>query len=259
MTDLAGKSALVTASSRGLGRACAKALAAAGAEVWINGRDSASLEQAADAIRAEVPGAGVNAITADLGTPEGREILLGKAGDVDILVLNVGGPPVKDVLQFSGADWHESFEQIFVSCAELLTRALPQMQARGWGRVVAVTSIAVKAPLPNLTSSTVCRLGLQGLMTSLKAEAIAHGVTLNCILPGRILTDRQRDAVARDAARQSITFDARLAAAQAEIPAGRFGKPEELGALCAFLSSPIAAYITGQSILVDGALYPGTF
>lgn len=259
MGGLAGKRAFVCASSAGLGLACATALAQAGAEVCINGRDATRLADAARRIRHAAPGAIVQVVQADLHVPAQRAVCWQDEDAPDILVLNGGGPPVEEVADYTERDWQAAFERLFQPGADLLSRALPAMQRRGWGRVVAISSVAIKAPIPGLVTSTVFRLGLAGLIAGRCTAVAGQGVTLNSILPGRILTDRQEAALEREARRHNRSRAEQLDLVRAAIPAGRLGSPGEVGALCAFLCGPDAGYITGQNILIDGGAYGATF
>ncbi|MCK9514004.1 MAG: SDR family oxidoreductase [Pigmentiphaga sp.] len=251
--------AVVTASSQGLGLACAEALALAGVAVCLNGRDRGRLKAAAERLAALAPGVPVEWVAGDLAAPATREQLCEAVPAPDILVLNVGGPAPRPVAEMTAKDWHEAFDALYVPPAELLQRYLPGMRRRGWGRVVAITSSAVRAPLPGLAASTVGRLGLSGLLRCLTAEAAVDGVTLNAILPGRIMTPRQEAAIAREAARAGISEAEQLARFEAAIPAGRLGRAGEVGALCAFLCSAEAGYITGQHVVIDGGALPTLF
>ncbi|MGV3653572.1 MAG: SDR family oxidoreductase [Noviherbaspirillum sp.] len=253
---LRGRRALVTASSKGLGLACARALIEEGAEVCINGRDPDTLERAAAALRQL--SAGVRAVVADITTAAGRQRLLEEAGELDILVTNIGGMAVKPGAAMSDEDWMRSVEALMLPPISLINAVLPRMMANGWGRIVNLTSSAVKAPIPGLDSSTACRLGLAGFTAGRAKEAIGRGVTINSILPGRIMTDRQQAAVRREALRSGLTVPEQQARMEQAIPAGRFGRSDEVGALCAFLCSEQAGYVTAQNILIDGGAFPGT-
>jgi len=244
--------AVITASSQGLGFACAEALVRAGVAVCLNGRDHARLKDAADRLATLAPDVPVEWVAGDIADPATRQNLCEAVPAPDILVLNVGGPAPRPVADMLAADWHDAFDALYIPPTELLRRYLPGMRRRRWGRVVAITSSAVRAPLPGLAASTVGRLGLSGLMSCLTPEAMADGVTLNAILPGRIMTPRQEAAIAREAARAGINEAEQLARFEASIPAGRLGRAEEVGALCAFLCSTEAAYITGQHVVIDG-------
>ncbi len=251
--------AVITASSQGLGLACAEALARAGVAVCLNGRDLNRLKAAAATLTTVAPDVPIRWVAGDLSDPATLGRLAETVPAPDILILNVGGPAPQPVAEMRATDWRAAFDALYVPPVELLRQYLPEMRRRRWGRVVAITSSAVRAPLPGLAASTVSRLGLSGLLSSLAAEAVADGVTLNCILPGRILTPRQESAIAREAARAGILEAEQLARFEASIPAGRLGRPDEVGALCAFLCSAQAGYITAQHIVIDGGALPTLF
>ena len=255
---LKGKRAIICASSRGLGRACATALAEAGCEVVINGRDAATLEATAKAI-ADATGARVIPIAADVGTPEGRKALLAALPDVDILVNNNGGPPPKDFRQLSHADMVAGVESNMITPIELIQGVIDGMVARKFGRIINITSGSVKMPLPQLDLSSGARAGLTAFVAGVARQVAGSNVTINSILPGAFLTDRLRTIAAGAAKAQGTTADAVLAARTRTIPAGRLGDPDEFGQLCAYLASAQAGYITGQNFLIDGGTFPGAF
>jgi 3-oxoacyl-[acyl-carrier protein] reductase len=234
---LNNKTALVTGASRGLGKAVAAALAAEGAKVAICARDTARLEAAASEI-------GAVAFAADLSQPGAVDAVLRQAtdklGGVDILVVNTGGPPAGGFATISDEAWRKAFEALWISAVDLIRGVLPGMRQRRWGRIMIVTSISANEPLPNLMISNALRPGLHGLVNALSRELAADGVTINALMPGYMLTERIRE----------IGVDEKQAAAQ--IPAGRMGRPEEFGALAAFLASEQAGYICGQAIACDG-------
>lgn len=258
-TGLRGRRALVAASSRGLGYACAEALAAEGVDICLNGRDEAALKRATDTLRVRHTAVEVQAIAADVSTPEGRRRMLDGAGEIDILVTNVGGLSLKSAAEMTDEDWLASVHALMLPPISLITELLPGMMARRWGRIVNLTSSAVKSPIVGLVSSTACRLGLTGYVATSARRAIRAGVTINNILPGRIMTDRQRAAIRREALRADVTVEEQQKRMAQAIPAGRIGDADEIGALCAFLCSERAGYITGQNIVVDGGAYTGTF
>jgi 3-oxoacyl-[acyl-carrier protein] reductase len=234
---LNNKTALVAGASRGLGKAVAAALAAEGAQVAICARDAARLEAAAREI-------GAIGFAADLSQAGAVDALLQQAADklggIDILVVNTGGPPAGGFDAISDEGWRKAFEGLWISAVDLIRGALPGMRQRRWGRIMIVTSISANEPLPNLMISNALRPGLHGLVNALSREVAADGVTINAIMPGYTLTERIRE----------IGIDEKQAAAQ--IPAGRMGRPEEFGALAAFLASEQAGYICGQAIACDG-------
>lgn len=258
-TTGARRQALVTASSQGLGLACAEALLAQGCAVVLNGRDPDRLQQAVKALAEHDRAGAVGAIAGDLTQAATRQQLQAAVPEPDILVLNLGGPPARANDSLTEAHWREAFDQLYWPAVDLLQRYLPGMRARGWGRVVVLSSTAVRLPLPGLATSTVNRLALSGWMQCLVPSAMADGVTLNAILPGRILTPRQQRAAEREAGKAGITPDAQLQRWAQAVPAGRLGQPAEVGALCAFLCSVAAGYITGQHIQVDGGALPVLF
>lgn len=259
MIPATAKKALVLASSRGLGQACAKALAADGLSVCLNGRSKERLDEAVRDIAVCVPQAVLTSCVADINSPDARKMLLATMPGIDVLVLNIGGPSAKANARFSQEDWQAEFETIFLPLADILDQVLPHMQEQGWGRVVAISSSAIKQPIPNLLGSGVFRLGLSSLLASRAREVARYGVTINSILPGRIFTDRQKNALLRDAGRKGISFDAQVKAVGDSIPMGRLGTPDEIGDVCAFLCSNKASYITGQSLMVDGGACQSLF
>jgi len=253
-----GRWAIVCASTRGLGRACAEALAAAGVNVVVNGLDPDRTRRAADEIAARY-GVEAVAVAADVATAEGREAILAVRPDPDILVNNAGGPPPGDFRDWTEDEWIAAIRLNMLSAIEMIRATIDPMIARGFGRIVNITSSAVKAPIPELGLSNGARSGLTGFIAGLARQVASHGVIINNLLPGRFRTDRLEE---------NIRFNARalgLAREEVErrflerIPAGRFGDPAEFGAVCAFLCSVHAGYIVGQNILVDGGAYPGTF
>ena len=255
---LKGKRAIVCASSKGLGRACAMALAEAGCEVVINGRAAATLEATAKAIAAAT-GARVIPVVADVGTVEGRKALLAAMPEVDILVNNNGGPPPKDFRQLSHADMVAGVEGNMITPIELIQGVIDGMVARKFGRIINITSGSVKMPLPQLDLSSGARAGLTAFVAGVARQVAGANVTINSILPGAFLTDRLRTIAAGAAKAQGTTADEVLAARTKTIPAGRLGDPDEFGQLCAYLASAQAGYITGQNFLIDGGTFPGAF
>jgi 3-oxoacyl-[acyl-carrier protein] reductase len=252
-----GRVALVCGSSAGLGRACAEALGASGAELVLNGRDEARLRQAAADV-AQSTGTKVRYVAADVATPEGRERILGVCPSPDILVNNGAGPPTGDFREFDETAWQEAVRVSMVGPIMMIRGVIDAMIARQWGRIINITSSVVKAPLPLLGLSNGARSGLTGFVRGLAREVADKGVTINNLLPGPMETQPLRNYVARIAARREISFEQAKAEMTREIPVKRFGQPEELGAFCAFLASRQAAYITGQNILLDGGQFPGS-
>ncbi|MFO1284870.1 MAG: SDR family oxidoreductase [Burkholderiales bacterium] len=255
---LAGKRALVCAASRGLGRGCALALAREGVEVTICARTGADVERAADEIGAAT-GQRVGRVACDITTPQGRAAALAACPSPDILVNNAGGPPPGDFRDFDRDAWIRALDANMLTPIELIKATIDGMIARRYGRIVNITSSAVKAPIDILGLSNGARSGLTGFVAGLARKVVREGVTINNLLPGQFDTDRLRVTYAGRAKAQGRTIDEVMAAGAAAVPAGRFGTPEEFGAVCAFLCSAQAGYIAGQNILVDGGNYPGTF
>jgi 3-oxoacyl-[acyl-carrier protein] reductase len=255
---IAGRNALVCASSRGLGLACAMELARAGCTVVINGRDRATLEAAAAAIQAET-GASPIPVVADVSDPAGQAALVGAVPHVDILVNNNGGPPFRDFREVDRAALIEGVTANMAAPIELVRRVVDGMVERGFGRIVNITSGSVKMPLAGLDLSSGARAGLTAFLAGV-ARSVAHAnVTINGLLPGSFDTDRLRSGEARRAREEGLDVAVVRAEDEAAIPARRVGQPGEFGAACAFLCSAKAGYITGQNILIDGGAYPGVF
>jgi 3-oxoacyl-[acyl-carrier protein] reductase len=258
---LKGKAAIVGGSSQGLGRAIAEELAAEGADVVICSRDSANLEQALDKIE-EATDARIVAVPADLSEPGDVEkvvdVGLATLGKIDILVTNTGGPPTGRFEDLTPADWDQAVRQLLNSAVNFARSVLPGMKSRGWGRIINVTSVAVKQPIDGLLLSNSVRAGLTGFARTLANEVASFGVTVNNVLPGYTRTDRLVELAEQSAAAGRVeSAKAIFATWEEEIPAGRLGEPEELAALVAFLASERAAYITGASITVDGGWTKG--
>ncbi|MFP1644971.1 SDR family oxidoreductase [Pontitalea aquivivens] len=246
-----GKRALVCAGSKGLGRGCAEALAAAGVELVLNARGTPALEATAEAIR-QAHGVPVTAIAADITTESGRAEVLAAAGGVDILVTNAGGPPPGLWSDWSRDDFIAALDANMLTPIALMQACLPGMIAQGWGRVVNITSQSVRAPIPQLGLSNSARAGLTGFVAGTARQVARHGVTINNLLPGIHATDRAialDGGVARD---QGLTLEEAAARRAATIPARRYGTAAEFGATCAFLCSAHAGFIVGQNILADG-------
>ncbi|RYH11264.1 SDR family oxidoreductase [Tropicimonas sp. IMCC6043] len=248
---IAGKRALVTASSKGLGRGCAEALAAAGVELVLNARGAEALEQTAAAIR-EAQDVPVTAVAADITTAEGQALVLAAAGDVDILVTNAGGPPPGLWSDWDREDFIAALDANMLAPIALMKAQLPGMIDRGWGRVVNITSVSVKAPVPVLGLSNSARAGLTGYVAGTSRQVAPYGVTINNLLPGIHATDRAVSLDAGVAKQEGITQEEAQAQRLATIPARAYGQPEDFGAACAFLCSQQARFIVGQNILLDG-------
>jgi 3-oxoacyl-[acyl-carrier protein] reductase len=253
---IAGRNAIVCASSRGLGRACAVELAQAGARVAINGRDGERLEQVRAEIIAET-GAEVIAVAGDMSTPEGRGALLGAFDQVDILVNNNGGPPPRDFRKVDHDGMLAGLEANMIAPIQLIQAVIDGMVERRFGRIVNITSGSVKMPMAGLDLSSGARAGLTGFVAGVARQVVHANVTINNLLPGVFDTDRIASLVAAQA-QQSGRDPAELRAErERNIPAKRMGSPHEFGAACAFLCSAQAGYITGQSLLIDGGAFPG--
>ncbi|NNL66319.1 MAG: SDR family oxidoreductase [Myxococcales bacterium] len=253
---LKGRRALVCASSRGLGRACARALAREGAAVVINGRDPAALEQTAQALRAETGGE-ITAVVADLDVEAERERLVAACPDADILVNNNGGPPPGRFQDWDHAAWLAALEANLLAPVLLIRALLPGMRERGFGRIVNITSAMVKAPAAPLGLSTAARSGLTAVCKALSREVAADNVTINNLLPERFDTDRQLQMATLVSKVKGISMEEARAEQVRSIAAGRLGTPEEFGEACAFLCSAQAGYISGQNLQLDGGSYPG--
>jgi len=252
-----GKHALVCAASKGLGKGCAMALANEGVNLVITARGKEALEATAAEIR-KATGAKVTAVAGDIATPEGRAAALAACPQVDILVNNAGGPPPGDFRHWSREDWVKALDANMLTPIELIKATVDGMIARKFGRIVNITSGAVKLPIPELGLSNGARTGLTGFVAGLSRQTVQHNVTINGLLPGPFDTDRLRGNFIFNAQKLGKTVD-ELARARAEgNPAKRFGTIEEFGAACAFLCSVHAGYITGQNLLMDGGHYPGT-
>jgi 3-oxoacyl-[acyl-carrier protein] reductase len=251
---LKGRAAIVCASSRGLGKACALALAREGVAVIINGRDEKVLSTARDDI-AKATGASVTAVAADVSTRAGQDALLAACPEPDILINNNGGPPGKDFREIDRGAMLAGVIQNMVTPIELFQRVVPAMQKRKFGRVVNITSLSVKMPILGLDLSSGARAGLTAFLAGPARELIRHNITVNNLLPGMFDTDRLRHTTGRMAKMQGKSESEMAAERQATIPARRFGEAREIGEICAFLCSLQAGYITGQSILIDGGLF----
>lgn len=253
---IAGRKAIVCASSKGLGRGCAEALAEAGCEVVINGRDAKALDMTAAEIRAAT-GAKVTAVAADVSTPEGQAALLAACPEPDILVNNNAGPPFRDFRELSRDDMMKGVLGNMIVGIELIQKVIDPMVARKFGRIVNITSGSVKLPIPGLDLSSGARIGLQGFLAGVARDVAHANVTINHILPGIFETDRWRSGNAVTARKLGIPEDEARQKAYAAVPARRIGQPAEFGQACAFLCSAQAGYITGQSLLIDGGRFPG--
>lgn len=252
-----GRNALVCAASKGLGKGCALALAQEGVNLVITARGKDALEATAEEIR-KATGVKVAAVAGDITTPEGRAAALAACAQVDILVNNAGGPPPGDFRNWSREDWVKALDANMLTPIELIKATVDGMIARRFGRIVNITSGAVKLPIPELGLSNGARTGLTGFVAGLSRQTVQHNVTINGLLPGPFDTDRLRSSLAFNAGKLGKSVDEVTKARAAGNPAKRFGTAEEFGAACAFLCSVHAGYITGQNLLMDGGHYPGT-
>jgi 3-oxoacyl-[acyl-carrier protein] reductase len=255
---IAGRNAIVCASSRGLGYACAKALAQAGCEVVINGRDQGRLEAAAAELK-KATNAKVIAVTADVASAEGQKALFAACPEPDILVNNNAGPPFRDFRELDRQKLLDGVIANMVVAIELIQKAIDPMVARKFGRIVNITSGSVKMPLVGLDLSSGARAGLTAFLAGVARSVAASNVTINFVLPGTFETDRFRSNIEATAKKKNISYDAAFAERVATVPAKRIGQPDELGTMTAFLCSAQAGYITGQNILIDGGVFPGAF
>jgi 3-oxoacyl-[acyl-carrier protein] reductase len=258
---LQGKWALVCAASKGLGKGCATALVGEGVNVVITARGAEALEATAVELRALNAAVQVRAVAGDIATVEGRAAALAAAPRIDILVNNAGGPPPGDFRDWDRAAWIAAIDANMLTPIELMKATVDAMAERGFGRVVNITSGAVKAPLDNLGLSNGARTGLTGFVAGLARQSrlASRNVTINNLLPGAFDTERLRKNFESIAARTGQPIEALTAARAKTVPAQRFGNADEFGALCVFLCSAQAGYLTGQNILLDGGAYPGTF
>lgn len=246
-----GKRALVCASSKGLGRGCAEALAGAGVDLILNARGAEALESTAQHIR-DTYGVKVEAVAADITSEEGRAQVLEVAGQVDILVTNAGGPPPGMWTDWDRDDFVSALDANMLTPIALIKELVPGMMERGWGRVVNITSVSVKAPIPVLGLSNAARAGLTGYVAGTSRQVAAKGVTINNLLPGIHATDRAAALDKNGAKAQGITVEEAIAKREAGIPANRYGTASEFGATCAFMCSQHAGFMVGQNILLDG-------
>lgn len=258
---IAGKWALVCAASKGLGKGCAAALVREGVHVVITARGEAALQATASELRALNPAVQVRAVVGDITTPEGRTAALAACPQVDILVNNAGGPPPGDFRDWDRSAWIKALDANMLTPIELIKAVVDGMAARGYGRVVNITSGAVKAPNDVLGLSNGARSGLTGFIAGLARQpALAgRGVTINNLLPGPFDTDRLQATLQGAANKTGQPLAAVTEARRLQIPVRRFGQADEFGATCAFLCSLHAGFINGQNLLMDGGAYPGTF
>jgi 3-oxoacyl-[acyl-carrier protein] reductase len=255
---IAGRKAIVCASSRGLGYACAKALAEAGCEVVINGRNVDKLAAAATDLQ-KATGAKVIPVAADVASPEGQKTLFAACPAPDILVNNNGGPPFRDFRELDRQKILDGVIGNMVVGIELIQKVIDSMMAKKFGRIVNITSGSVRMPLVGLDLSSGARAGLTAFLAGVARSVAGSNVTINFLLPGPFETERFRSNVESTVQKKNISYEEAYAERVAAVPARRIGQPDEFGATCAFLCSKHAGYITGQNILMDGGVFPGAF
>ena len=255
---IAGRKAIVCASSRGLGRACAERLAEAGCEVVLNGLNRERLETAAADMRKKT-GAKITAVAADVATADGQKALFAACPEPDILVNNNAGPPFRDFRELDRQKMIDGVIANMVVAVELTQKVIDPMVKRKFGRIVNITSGSVRMPLVGLDLSSGARAGLTAFMAGVARSVADSNVTINFLLPGAFDTDRLRSNIEANAKKQGISVDQATAARAASVPAKRFGTPDEFGVACAFLCSAHAGFITGQNVLIDGGQFPGAF
>ncbi|WP_088279610.1 SDR family oxidoreductase [Ideonella sp. A 288] len=258
---IAGRWALVCAASKGLGKGCAAALAREGVHLVITARGAEALQATAAELRTMAPGIEVRTVVGDITTPEGRAEALAACPQVDILVNNAGGPPPGDFRQWDRDTWIKALDANMLTPIELIKATVDAMAARGFGRIVNITSGAVKAPIDILGLSNGARTGLTGFVAGLSRQPQLAGrnVTINNLLPGAFDTDRLQTTFKGASAKTGVPVDELATKRRQTIPAQRFGQSDEFGALCAFVCSQHAGYLTGQNLLIDGGAYGGTF
>ncbi len=255
---IAGKTAIVCGASKGLGKGCAVSLARNGVNIVLNARNGEALEATAAEIR-KATGAKVTPVAADVTTDAGRATLLAACPAPDIVVTNAGGPPPGEFRNWTREDWLGAVESNMLTPIFLIKAVVDGMIARKFGRIVNITSSAVKAPIDVLGLSNGARSGLTGFVAGLSRAVAKHNVTINNILPGAFDTDRIRGVMNATAKKTGKTLEEAMQERVKAIPAGRLGDPSEFGELCAFVCSAQASYIVGQNLLLDGGSYPGTF
>ncbi|MDA9951081.1 SDR family oxidoreductase [Oligoflexaceae bacterium] len=258
--NLKGKKALVCAASRGLGRACAEALAAEGCELFICSRNQESIDRVANDLR-ERFAVKVQTMAIDLSTSGAVEKLHEAAskslGQIDVLINNIGGPPPSSAVETTDEQWRSGFEQVFLSSTRLTQLCVPKMCESKFGRILTITSLSVVEPIDRLVVSTAMRSAATAFCKTLSKEVASEGVTVNTVMPGVIHTERIEQLRQDKADRLGTTLEAEIQKTEASIPKGRLGKPEELAHLVTFLSSPLSGYITGMNFAVDGGLRKG--
>ncbi len=255
---IAGKQALIFGGSRGMGRAIAQQLSEEGVIVTIAARNPVTLQEAASAIQAST-GNEVRWVSADITTEAGRDAALAACPAPDILVNNADGPQPGDFRQWTLDDWHQALDAMMLGPIEMIRRSVDGMIERRFGRIVNIVSRSVKTPQIELGLSNGARSGLVGFVAGLARQTVRHNVTINNLLPGVFATDAQRRHIEGMLEMEGKDFDTLWQERGTQNPAGRFGEPEEIGALCAYVCSARAGYLTGQNIMLDGGAYPGTY
>jgi 3-oxoacyl-[acyl-carrier protein] reductase len=253
-----GKKAIVCGSSRGLGKSCAIALAEAGVSLVINGRNQPVLDESVKEIRRST-GVKVTPVAADINTSEGQAAVLAACPEPDILITNSGGPPFQDFRDLDRPAMLAGVIMNMLTPIEIIQKVIDSMSTRGFGRIVNITSITVKMPVAGLDLSSGARAGLTAFVSGVSRTVAHRNVTINNLLPGYFNTERLHEGLIASAKRAGVSVDTIAAEWKATVPAKRFGTASEFGQTCAFLCSEHAGYITGQSILMDGGLYPGAF
>jgi 3-oxoacyl-[acyl-carrier protein] reductase len=256
---IAGRKAIICASSRGLGKACAMSLARNGVDVTINGRDASVLEKTAAEIRAAAPTVEVSMVVGSVSDHQCQAALLSAMPEVDILVNNNGGPPFRDFRELDRDAMIEGVTMNMITPIELITGVVDGMAGRKFGRIVNITSISVKKPVLGLDLSSGARAGLTAFLAGVSRSLVSNNVTINNILPGFFDTDRLRGSLEASVKTLGISLEEAVAARTQQVPAARFGQPEEFGEACAFLCSAQAGYITGQNLLLDGGVFDSAF
>jgi len=254
-----GKSAIICASSRGLGKACASSLAANGVNIVLNGRDQKVLSETASGISKKFSNINIQVVCTDVSTEEGRQALLDVCPQPDILVNNNGGPPFKDFRDLNKDSIVDGINMNMITPIELVQKVIDGMIERKFGRIVNITSISVKKPMFGLDLSSGARAGLTAFLSGVARSVAEHNVTINNILPGMFDTDRLRQGLDAKAKMTNESINIIANQMTSSVPAKRFGNPEEFGEACAFLCSTHAGYITGQNLLLDGGLFESSF
>ncbi|PCJ37455.1 MAG: 3-oxoacyl-ACP reductase [Cellvibrionales bacterium] len=255
---ISGKQGIVCGASQGLGLACARALAQEGVNLTLIARNSEPLQAAVESL-SQLGTAKIQAVVGDITTDEGRDAVLKACPEPDILINNAGGPPPGDFRDWRQKEWFDAVNSNMYSAIDMIRRTLDGMAARGFGRIVNITSTSVKSPMPGLGLSNGARAGLSGFVAGVAREKVRDNVTINNLLPGLFTTDRGRGYLAYRAAQEGVSVEVYTRQFYASSPAGRMGDPDEFGATCAFLCSAMSGYMTGQNILLDGGVYSGTY